>query len=377
MNKVGLRAPKFFLLTLFLSIFFGQSHLSFADETIDGQITVYSNAANNPLTVDLHATILTSSPPASSPVDIPTSAPWILISLIALIAFLGVWRLKDIRYIAGLFLILSGSFFATIHTTEVYSGDGGLKVTPSPTNDTNLGNINFTVPNNGQSDALTPFSINNFGNDVIIIHGVFCSDNFVCNGLPGGGGLTRICYAQCVGPLAPGESCECGVGVVIGNDNPPLPLPPILSSTQPNLISANKATNLRAIGQYFKPETVLDIDGVAVGQQFLSPKNLSTTVPANLAIESSIQLTASDYVGVSNPVAIAVGPEEPPIFELDSVSPNRFPADGQSRVINLVGTEFTAGTTMTINGSPSNVTFIDATHLRFTTTMGMQNALGD
>jgi uncharacterized protein (TIGR03437 family) len=135
---------------------------------------------------------------------------------------------------------------------------------------------------------------------------------------------------------------------------------PVITSATPVVLDAGGSpVQLTVNGSGFVPASVLHLGETILGTTYVSPSQLTATLPASSRVVSgTLQLTVSDPVGgTSNAYPITISPV------LFSIAPLSVAAFGPSVTITATGTGLTRSDVVALNGTRLATTYLSPTSL--------------
>ena len=147
---------------------------------------------------------------------------------------------------------------------------------------------------------------------------------------------------------------------------PPVVTAPSISAITPATVPAGaSALTLTVTGTGFQSGTTLQIGGAAVQATYVSPTELTATVPASV-------LTSGAYLSVVAANGSATSPSGTSSIRLEvdnpsptvtGLSPMSVATGAPAAMVSVTGTGFIPGTTMQVNGSARTTTYISSTQV--------------
>ncbi len=166
-----------------------------------------------------------------------------------------------------------------------------------------------------------------------------------------------------------------GTTVTPPNNNNPVPS---ISSLSPSSVTAGAAAQTLTIhGSSFLSGSTVKYNGVAHTPTFVSSSQLT------ISLSTGDQGTVGSYAvivtnptpggGLSNTIDFAVNRSAPTI---SSLSPNSAIVGASAQTLTIIGTNFVSGSTVTYNGVAHTATFVNATQLTISLSVGDQATAG-
>jgi hypothetical protein len=144
-----------------------------------------------------------------------------------------------------------------------------------------------------------------------------------------------------------------------------LPNSPQITSIDPSTVSVNSgAFALRVVGQDFTSTSVINFNSSPRPTTYIDSGNLSAQIPASdVTFVRTINVTVTNPNNhLSNSVPLTVTSAQPtPTITL--LNPNTVNAGGTSFTLQVVGTRFTTGSRVAVDGFTRATTFVDSSHV--------------
>jgi trimeric autotransporter adhesin len=176
--------------------------------------------------------------------------------------------------------------------------------------------------------------------------------------------LSIAALAFCVPTFLAG--CSGSSNSSSGSPQPPAATAPSISAIAPATVPAGaSALTLTVTGTGFQSGTTLQIGGAAVQATYVSPTELTATVPASV-------LTNGAYLSVVAANGSAASPSGTSSIKLEvdnpsptvtGFSPMSVATGASVAVVSVTGTGFIPGTTMQVNGSARATTYTSSTQV--------------
>jgi streptogramin lyase len=141
------------------------------------------------------------------------------------------------------------------------------------------------------------------------------------------------------------------------------PAPAVISSFNPSTaIAGTSAFSLIVNGSGFVGGATVQWNGSAVTSSFVSPTQLTASIPASLIVSpGTVSITVlNPGTSSSNALTFTINPPPPAISAL---SPSAVTAGGQAFTLSVIGSNFTNGSTVNWNGVAAATGFVSATQL--------------
>jgi hypothetical protein len=141
-----------------------------------------------------------------------------------------------------------------------------------------------------------------------------------------------------------------------------LPAPPVLDSISPASVTAGGPSfTLTATGSNFTPSTVLYADGLPLVTNYVSPTEVTAEVPAGtIATAGPVPIQAINDEGSSAILNLDVTPALPVIT---SLIPSVIEEGSPDTPLTVIGTDFTLGSTINLDGVPISTAFVSPTEV--------------
>ncbi|MFZ0035820.1 MAG: hypothetical protein WAK91_00240 [Candidatus Acidiferrales bacterium] len=146
------------------------------------------------------------------------------------------------------------------------------------------------------------------------------------------------------------------------------PAPSITSISPTSIDAGQPGFTLTVNGSGFAPQSLIYWNGNAISTIFLTGNQLQATIPSSFIStpgSSIIEVqTPAPGGGITSQLTFTINPVSSPIPILNSITPSSALAGGNQFIMHLVGNNFEAQSSVTINGNGQQTQFLDSQDLQ-------------
>ncbi len=153
------------------------------------------------------------------------------------------------------------------------------------------------------------------------------------------------------------------------------PTPTIATLSPTNVVAGQPTFTLTITGYHFTPASSINWNGNTLTAIFASTNKLTTQIPATLVqIAGTVQVSVSTPApggGTTLPLIFTINPATSPTPHITSLSPSTVLVGSGDVTLNVVGTNFVALSTVSVNNIPQQASLINSNVLQTTVPAAM------